>query len=173
MDKQAIAEAYLAAEPIEYHTPLFQAGRFETVVSYQTLASECIVMAAVLRGRFDIREVADAEPYKTAADMFAAIECNRFKVSNLFCEHPLWTPAENINFRIVHDILGHWGDKGDNKSAFSWKGEQRSYQSQCRVHSKQAQRALFTEIVGQTACYSLTGEFPDQKAILLPRELDT
>ena len=166
MDKQAIADAYWNAPWWGYST------NNERWDAYRTLAIECVVIASDLRTQFKITEVPDPEPYKTAADMFLAIECHRFEVSNLFCEHPLWTPKENIAFRIVHDILGHWGRSGDNQSPFSWKGEQRSYQSQCRFHSRQAQRVLFTEIIGQTACYSLTGQFPEQKAILLPRELD-
>ncbi len=165
MDKQAIADAYWNDARV--------GSREATVHAYAALAIECTLMANGLRGLGNIREVANAEPYKTAADMFTAIECNRFEVSNLCCEHPLWTPYENIAFRIVHDWYGHHGRDGDTLAPFSWKGEQQAYHSQCRFHSKLAQRALFTEIVGQTACYSLTGEFPEQKAILLPRELDT
>ena len=170
MDKQAIADAYHSTWAVTFEST--HRNALPTVIAYTVLAQECLVLASHLRVVFDIREIAEADPYKTAADMFQAIECNRFVVSNLYCEHPLWTPAENIAFRIVHDIYGHWGRKGDNQSPFSWAGEQRSYQSQCRFHSRQAQRVLFTEIVGQTAVYSLTGEFPEQKAILLSRELD-
>ena len=169
MDKKAIAEAYLTtvvAKPGMLHTPATHAA----MESYMALARECVLLANPIRA--SITEVANADPYKTAVDMFQAIELNRFQVSNLFCEHPLWTPAENIAFRIVHDRYGHYGLSGDNKSGFSWHGELAAYESQSRFHSPIAQRALFTEIVGQTACFSLTGEFPDQKAILLPRELD-
>ena len=171
MNKQRIAEAYLDGYAVTQNSaasPL----TLPTWEAYALLAKECMLMANVLRGRFNITEVANPEPYKTAVAMFGAIELDRFEVSNLFCDHPLWTPTENIAFRIVHDWYGHWGRKGDTLAAFSWKGEQRAYHSQCRYHSRLAQRVLFTEIVGQTACYSLTGEFPQQKAILLPRELD-
>ena len=163
MDKRAIAEEYLLriVKPGMLHAQA-------VVESYVALARECTLTANALRSRFNIREVPNAEPYLAAIDMFTAIECNRFVVSNLYCEHPLWTPAENVNFRIVHDIFGHWGRGfGDTQAPFSWAGEQTAYYSQSRFHSALARKALFTEIIGQTACFSLTGEFPEQKAIIL------
>lgn len=167
MDKKRIAEAYHAAPWGGYTT---NAERWR---AYRALANESVALAKVIRERIKVIEVAYANPYKTAAEMFACIEHGHFHVSTLFCEHPLWTPAENVAFRIAHDNHGHYGNtKGDNQSAFSWRGEIAAYCSQSRYHSAEAQRALFTEIVGQTACFSLTGEFPEQKAILLPRELD-
>lgn len=166
MDKVRIAEAYLEAYPVTFESK--HAAALPTVIAYAALAQESQQLANVIRGRFIVEEVADPEPYKTAAEMFAAQDLGFFQVSNLFCEHPLWTPEENIAFRITHDWFGHY----DAKAPFSWKGELAAYYSQCRVHSRLAQRALFTEVVGQTACFSLTGEFPEQKAILLPRELD-
>ncbi len=158
MDKRAIAEEYLAAPKLEvYQIPI------DVRVAYAALADECTHLARQVRLDYHVVEVDNADPYKTAADMFVAWRTNSFEVSRLYCEHPLWTPGENINFRIVHDFYGHFA----GQAAFSWEGEQCSYLSQCTYHSTKAQEALFTEIIGQTAVFSLTRSFPDQKAILL------
>ncbi len=158
MDKRAIAEEYLAAPKLEvYQIPI------EVRVAYAILADECHELARQVRAKYNVTEVDNADPYETAASMFVAWHTDTFEVSRLFCEHPLWTPEQNINFRIVHDMYGHF----TGQAAFSWEGEQAAYISQCLFHSQKAQEALFTEIVGQTAVFSLTREFPDQKAILL------
>ena len=158
MDKRAIAEEYEAA-------PILDWGQIppEVRLAYIELADECEHLAGQVRRDYNVHEVAEGDPYKTAADMFVAWKTNTFVVSNLFCEHPLWTPEENINFRITHDFYGHYA----GQAAFSWEGEQAAYISQCTYHSRLAQEALFTEVIGQTAVFSLTRKFPDQKAILL------
>ena len=166
MDKRKIAEEYFAAEVPAWGHPL------NVLRAYHKLAEECKELTRQVRVEYNVIEVARGETYECAADMFVAINSGKFEVSNLFCEHPIWTPEENIDFRIAHDFYGHWCSNGTNLAPFSWEGEQNAYLSQCTYHSRLAQEALFTEIIGQTACFSLTQEFPEQKAILLETRHD-
>ena len=160
MGKLEIAQEYLAAP----------AYSVDAVPAFKALAKECTVLALELhtRGGLTITEVSESEPYPNAKAMFADLDSGKFKVSNLNCRHPQWTAQQNINFRIVHDVVGHWMAA----SKFTWKGELAAYHGQRRWHSQLACEALYTEIVGQTACYSVDKVFPAQKVILLESRHD-
>lgn len=153
MGKLTIANEYI-------NSPAYMV---DAVPAFKALAEECEWILKWESGRLEIREVAESEPYLTAEEMFKDIEAGRFKVSNLNCLHPQWSAQQNINFRIVHDVYGHY----HAKRGFNWKGELAAYKMQAGYHSQLACEALFTEIVGQTACYSVNKEFPAQKVILL------
>lgn len=138
------------------------------VQAYEALARECRELwNGTEISSLRLVVVQEAEPYETAKAMFQDIMQGKFRVSGVNCEHPLWTPFENVRFRTVHDYFGHYlGNAG-----FSWKGELKAYLAQARHHSELARRALFTEIIGQTAYYSVYREFPTQKAFLYPYEV--
>jgi len=160
MGKLDIAREYL-------HAPTYT---LEAVPAFKALASECASLRRMIEQQVETRhdnvkviEVTESEPYSNVQAMFIDIKAGNFKVSNLNSVHPQWTIAENIDFRVVHDVLGHYGAQ----TGFSWKGELAAYKSQRRWHSPLAVEALYTEIVGQTACYSVDRVFPEQKVILL------
>ncbi len=158
MGKLEIAKEYLAK-------PSYMV---DAVPAFKALAEECTWMRGLI-GPLHITEVPESEPYLTAQAMFDDIEAGRFRVSNLNCRHPQWTQQQNIDFRIVHDVIGHC----HAKAGFSWKGELAAYKSQSRWHSELAAEALYTEIVGQTAVYSVDKVFPAQKVILLESRHDS
>ena len=160
MGKLDIAKEYLLAP----------AYTVEAVPAFKALAAESTISARRLRRyQVTVTEVANSEPYPSSRLMFEDIKVGLFLVSNLNCEHPQWTAKQNIDFRICHDILGHFMVA----SGFSWKGELAAYVSQCKWYSPLAVEALFTEIVGQTACYQVNKEFPAQKVILLEGRHDS
>ncbi len=159
MDKLDIATEYIAK-------PSYM---MDAVAAFKALADECTTLAQRVRYNLEVTEVPDSEPYPTAKAMFADIKVGRFKVSNVNCRHPQWTHRQNVDFRIVHDVLGH----GMAESSFSWQGEIRAYQAQRRWHSQLACEALFTEVIGQTAVYSIDKVFPPQKVILLEERNDS
>lgn len=162
MDKLEIAQDYLAK-------PSYMV---DAVPAFKALADESTAIVkriGQLVGRLQVFEVAESEPYPSADDMFRAIDRGTFRVSNLNCHHPQWTEKENIDFRIAHDVLGHYL----GRTGFTWKGELAAYKSQRRWYSELAAEALYTKIVGQTACYSVDKVFPDQKVILLESRHDS
>lgn len=125
--------------------PLYVPG-IET--GWHELAADSVARANALRGVFAITETDASEPYPDAPAMFADLARGRFVVSRAHCEHPVWTPAQNVAFRIVHDICGHYVTGGD----FGWLGENLA----CSRHfpllaTPAARRALFTECIAQTA----------------------
>jgi hypothetical protein len=148
-----IADAYTAA-------PTFDAT---AVNGWRALAVDSTVRAAFIRTRLLVTETDAPEPYADAPAMFRDIARGRFIVSRANSEHPLWTVAENVAFRIVHDVLGHARSGG----GFDWKGENRA----CALHfpllSAQARPALFTECIAQTAYCNARGAFGPQKVARL------
>ena len=157
MNKRLIAEAYANGPILD-----------ESVQrSWWLLAYESLNMARRLQRIYQIEYTTDAEPYQTAEAMFRDLELGIFRVSIANCEHPLWTPGENIAFRIVHDILGHYAG---GRNPFIWRGELAAYAASLPHYTPECQTALFTEIVGQTAYRSIFGVFPPQKCIKLAPE---
>lgn len=133
-------------------------------VAWYALRDESRTLANVVRKLVTTYDSIEAEPYRTAGEMFQAIEADHFEVSKVNCDHPLWTPADNVNFRIVHDVLGHY----PACAAFDWQGEVAACVEHASHLSELAQHALFSECIGQTAYRCHFGHFGPQK-IVLPR----
>jgi hypothetical protein len=129
-----------------------------SIPAYRALARECKQLASELDSKLKIG-IVDIEPYSTADIMFKDIADGRFWVSSRNCSHPIFSFAENIDFRIVHDVMGHYPSGGQ----FDWPGELLACQEHATHLSDLAQRALFSDCIGQTA-YALTyGHFGPQK----------
>lgn len=163
--KLAVAQRYIDVAYTRWGTPL-DARYQEDWQAWKQLAEEC---RKLYERRFHAVEiVSESEPYPTASAMFKALDRGDvFKVSGLNCEHPILTREQNIQFRAVHDIGGHWLAKAN----FSWKGEINAYLKQAELHSPLARRALYTEVIGQTAYRSVFGKFPEQRCFVYPQEI--
>jgi hypothetical protein len=134
---------------------------------WKALASETAYHARAVRQLFDVRITDDPEPYPTAREMCQSMrDTGVMLVSRANSTHPIWTIEQNIDFRIVHDGMGHYLSGG----AFSWQGELDA----CGVHFRlvanpDARRALFTECIGQVAAYyALGGKHAPQVIGFLP-----
>jgi hypothetical protein len=148
-----IAEAYAKA-------PVYDP---KAAVAYQRLAEDSKRRADILRNQLDIEEVHDPEPYANAQDQADDIHKRQhYTVSKANLDHPLWTPEQGVNFRIVHDVLGHAVSGGD----FGWEGENRACQAHFPLLDKEAQQALFSECIGQTAYAAHYRSFGPQKVAL-------
>jgi hypothetical protein len=117
---------------------------------------------SVANSDYVIRYLEGGEPYATAKQM-----SNSFKndgvlyISIDYSNHPVFSVADNIVFRTVHDYIVHI--KGGFE--FGLKGELGSYNLHAKIAPKAALPALFTEIVGQ-ACYAVVrGKFPSIQKI--------
>jgi hypothetical protein len=149
-EKDEIAKAYAALPPFDD----------AAVPAWKALAAESKIQADAIRQQITVQVSDDPEPYADAAEMAEDIHKNKhFIVSRANSEHPIWSVEDNVNFRIVHDVLGHAQSGGD----FSWRGENLA----CGVHfplvSPLAREALFTECIGQVAYRSSTKGFGPQK----------
>lgn len=140
----------------------------KAVPAWKALAAESKVQADAIRRQITVEESDEPEPYMSAQEMCEDVHKNRhFTVSRANSEHPIWSVEDNINFRIVHDVLGHCQSGGD----FSWVGENKA----CGVHfplvSPLAREALFTECIGQQAYYRVFHGFGPQKVGFLSQFL--
>jgi len=155
-EMQPIAEAYAKA-------PVYEP---KAAIAFMRLAEDSKRRAEVLRNQLAIEEVNDPEPYPHAQAMADDIhKRQKFKVSRANSEHPLWTPEQNTDFRIVHNVLGHAVSGGD----FGWEGENRACQAHFPLLDKDAQAALFSECIGQTAYGAHYRGFGPQKVALFPQ----
>jgi len=80
--------------------------------------------------------------------------------------HPLFDNDFNTKLRWVHDVIAHhYGGH-----PFSARGEYAAYNRHLKTLGPKtpAADALFTEVVGQTSCFYVYGEYTDQKVALLP-----
>lgn len=153
---QPIAEAYAKA-------PVYDP---KAAAAYKALADDSMRRAEVLRKQLHVEEVNDPEPYPHAQAMADDIhKRQRFKVSTANSEHPLWTPEQNTAFRIVHDVLGHGVSGGD----FGWEGENKACAAHFPLLSAEAQKALFSECIAQTAYGAHYRHFGPQKVALFPQ----
>lgn len=134
------------------------------VAAWQALADDCKRIANQIRQTLTVEVTDAAEPYATAEEMFADIDRGHFYVSRANSEHPLWTVEQNIDFRIVHDVAGHYVSKG----AFNWDGEILACSAHAAVLSPLARKALETECLGQVAHFVVRGFFDQQKVAFLP-----
>jgi hypothetical protein len=113
---------------------------------------------------FKIEYIKPDDEYKTQSEMKKSFQdTGVLKISIDYSEHPIFSVADNIVFRTVHDyivhILGNYN--------FGLEGEIGAYNRHAKLAPKEAVPAIFTEVVGQ-ACVTIThGGFPKQKIALL------
>jgi hypothetical protein len=153
---QPIAEAYAKA-------PVYDP---KAAAAYKALADDSMRRAEILRKQLHIEEVNDPEPYSSHEKMLDDIHKRQhYEVSRANTDHPLWTPEQVIAYRTVHDILGHGVSGGD----FGWEGTNKATQAHMPLLSSEAQKALFTEAIGQTAYGTHYRHFGPQKVALFPQ----
>ena len=156
---EAIAQAYMEA-------PIYDP---KAAPAWQELAADSVRRAEVIKQQIQVEVVPDPEPYANAQEMCQDVHNNKhFLVSSAHCNHPLWSVAENVAFRIVHDVMGHCASGGD----FGWEGENRACGAHFPLLSPNAQKALFTECVGQTAAAAYFRSFQAQKVAFLDEFMD-
>jgi len=178
--QREIAAAYAAGDPEPPERGIRRA--------WGALADDCEARAAGIRLLLRVEETDDPEPYAgtfAAGEMCDDIASGHFIVSRANCEHPIWTPAQNVAFRIVHDVLGHYAatvgslqvkerehvpilgelcsDAAADVAGFDWAGENRA----CAAHgallrTPDERMALFCECIAQTAYAIERGHFARQ-----------
>lgn len=159
--KRSQYESQLAQIAQAYHAaPMYDPQAHS---AWEELAADSARRAEQIRNQYNYSVTDDPEPYPDAQAMFDDLKRGRFVVSRANSEHPIWTPEQNVNFRTVHDVLGHGPSGGD----FSWEGENQACAAHSPLLSPAAQRALFTECIAQTAYANHFGGFGPQKTAFL------
>lgn len=145
-------------------------GGPESLRAYDTFGREIAGQAGQMKRRGVQFGPQDDDPFPDHRGMFASAE--RFKVPVLSTEstggHTLLTNVQNDLFRAVHDYFEHFLIKAD----FSRWGEEAAFQiGREQFKTADARRAFASETRGQNAHLIRTGDFPEQKAALLPDHL--
>ena len=115
-------------------------------------------------------EFVDDDPYKSFYEMHADfIRNRRLKVmkTSVTGSHPYWSDATNDKFRAVHDVLGHLA----TGRGFDRHGEEAAYQAHKLTLPAEVHGALAMETRGQNAFLIERGDFPPQKAGVLPDDM--
>lgn len=175
---EEIANAYDALPAIE-----LDALPWNVVRAWEALADDSQWRAQkIARDVLKVDVTDDSEPYEDAVAMVRDIAGGHFVVSRANCDHPVWSVNENIAFRIVHDVSGHYAASyvppydapiwSNDVAGFDWAGENRA----CAVHFPLlpvvARHALFVECIAQTGYACARGEFGPQKVGLIVPRID-
>ena len=98
-------------------------------------------------------EYVDYHPYRSAKEMIRRVkEEGVMLVSTADAEHPVLDPETNAKFRAFHDFGGHI----QRKRGFSLIGEIASYNIHVRMVPDAAVPVLFSEVIGQVCCFSVS-----------------
>lgn len=153
---ERVAAAYEAA-------PLYDPA---AVPSYRVLIASVEKFYRRLQSRVDVVFV-PGQSYASATEMRRRVAATGvLEISVDFNQHPIFTPEQNLHFRAVHDYIVHIVGKGHPE--FGQRGEIRSYNLHRALAPPAAWPALFTEVVGQVCYQTVHGDFPVQKAAILP-----
>lgn len=146
-------------------------GGPDEIAAWRRLARYCSGRAEYLKQRRVAVTLVEAQnPYASNEAMLDDIDAGLLTVSTANAEHPLWSPEEQIAFRIVHDVDGHYGALvACRPFDFSYYGEYHAYLMQGAMMPVDwnAHLALYTEVVGQAAHYLHYGSFGIQKVAFL------
>ena len=170
MNKSQLARTYQDMIDATLNAGELTADDYPTSVqqAYQALGKESQKLRKQIKQ--EIRYVLRDEAYITIDQMFYDISNNNLLLISDTCHDNILLPrSENIAFRIIHDITGHYNEGERNN--FSWQGELHTWHATKNIYSPIARRALFTEIVGQSAYRSRMGFFPTQIPFLYPEEV--
>jgi hypothetical protein len=132
--------------------------------AWTELAEDCRRRVEIIQSEIKIEITNNPIPYKSFSEMAEDItEKGHFIVSRANASHPIWSVNQVVDFRIAHDILGHAAAGGD----WSWFGINRAFQAHAPLLTYTAQKALFTEVIGQGAFNSYYGSIAPQKIAFL------
>ena len=139
----------------------------ETVDAYESAACQIQWDLSATREAFrqPVKRSRESDPYADSAAITAAAGASRagglpFEVSDVNHGHPIWSDSQNFAFRAHHDACHVLS----GSPAFTYAGEVSTYlytigRLRVSIWSPVGQ-ALLAEIVGQSAVYETTGEFP-------------
>lgn len=143
--------------------------------AYDAFTRETAAQGQALRAAGIHPEFVTEDPYRNSAEMMADVAKGKIKVFKTpEGAHPLLTPAQNDEFRFVHDVLGHarFGNQ------FGPYGEELAYRAHAPMYSPEARAAMATETRGQNSFVNFSPgaealppserPFAPQKAALLP-----
>lgn len=155
----AIAEAYSKA-------PIYEP---KAAIAFMELGRDAEARAKALVEHLEVTMVTNPEPYANAEKMCDDIRKRRkLEVSQAGIDHPIWSDQQVIAFRITFDVLGYCASGGD----WGWEGTNRAFAAYAAMVPAEAQKALFTQVIGQTAYATYYRAYGPQKVALFNEFMD-
>lgn len=120
----------------------------KAVPAWRALAEESRRQADAIRKQIQVETTDNPEPYMSHKEMAHDVHHKKhYHVTRANSDHPVWTPEDVMNFRLVHDVIGHaQGDAG-----YDWEGEHNAFAHHAPWVTPLAREALFTETLGRAA----------------------
>lgn len=154
-----IAEAYMKA-------PIYEP---KASAAFMELAKDCERRSDVLSQHLQIQVVNDPEPYKDAQKLSDDVKKKRrLMVSRAGADHPIWSEAQVVQYRICHDVLGYVAAH----AGWDWPGENLAFSHHAELLSSESQKALFSESIARTAYITHFRAYGEQKVSLFPSFMD-
>lgn len=136
--------------------------------AWKELAEDSVRRAEAINNQINVEFTHDPWPYQDVNEMAKDIrDKQHVLVSKHNLSHPLWSSEQALAYRLTHDVLGHAAVGGD----WGWHGENGATAAHMPLLSPEAQRALFTESIGQSAHNSFYGQLGPQKITFLDDQL--
>lgn len=136
--------------------------------AWKELAEDSVRRAEAINNQINVNFTHDPWPYEDVNEMAKDIrDKQRVTISKANLSHPLWSNDQALAYRTVHDVLGHAAVGGD----WGWHGENGATAAHMPLLSPEAQKALFTESIGQAAHNSFYGTLGPQKIVFLDDHL--
>jgi len=154
-----IAEAYSKA-------PVYEP---KAAQAFMALARDSKNRARLIKEQLKVQIVNDPDPYPSAEKLCEDIRKRKtLMVSRVSAEHPLWSEENVIDFRISFDVLGYCAAE----AKFDWEGANRAFAAYASLVGEQAQKALFSEVIGQSAYATYYRNYGPAKICLLRQFTD-
>jgi hypothetical protein len=132
-----IAQAYAQAPVFDY----------KAAPSWKALADDDAARANMIKKVLDVETTHEPVPYPDGYDMAKDIQKGKIKVSLADLKHPIWTPMQHMDHRLVHAVLGVAPSGG----VANWVGVNQAASHHMPYLSDLAKHALFTEHIGHKA----------------------
>lgn len=138
--------------------------------AWKELAQDSQSRAQQIAQQIRVEVTNDPHPYKDVNEMVEDVTKNKHVyLTKANADHPLWSLDQMLAYRLVHDVLGHAQAGGD----WGWHGENRATAAHMPLLSPSAQKALFTEAIGQSAHNNFYRNLGPQKITFLDDLQDT
>ena len=136
----------------------------KAAAAWKELADDMVSRSDAISDQIDVEYVDDPVPYKDINEMCDDVRNKRhISISRANAEHPVWNRKQVLAYRLCRDVLGHCQAGGD----YGWLGENRATAAMMPLLSPNAQKALFTESIGQAAYNNYYKGLGAQKITLL------
>lgn len=132
--------------------------------AWKELGEDSQRRAEAIANQIHVEFTHDPYPYQDVNEMADDIRNKKHvTISKANLSHPLWSSDQALAYRLVHDVLGHASVGGD----WGWHGENGATSAHMPLVSPNAQKALFTEAIGQAAHNSYFRQMAPQKIVFL------